>query len=185
MLALFIYTSTIAKRFLRLALVSFALFTPMLIAAGANADQVQISNLSDVTIPLWVTGDPDIIQDVFVCVYRENNSGTSRSYSIQATGDGPGFALKDGTQTLPYSITWNDGGESNPGGGTTATMVNNVALSNRSNARIDQDLPANSADCNGGSSPTARLRFTVSATDMDAAPDGAYSGTLTLLLSLI
>lgn len=162
-----------------------ALLLSLSISAAAQADQVQISNLSDVSIPLWVTGDPDIVQDVFVCIYRENDSGSSRTYGIQATGDGPGFALRDGAYTLPYSIQWNDGGESNPGGGTTANMVNNVPLSGRSNARNDQDLPNNSADCNGGSSPTARVRFTITATDMDAAPDGTYTGTLTLLLSLI
>lgn len=152
---------------------------------AASADQVQISNLSDVSIPLWVTGDPDITQDVLVCVYRENSSGSSRSYGITATGDGPGFLLSDSGNHIPYHLTWNDGGESNPDGGTSAPMVNNVNLSSRNNARNNDDLPANSADCNGGSAPTARLRFTIHANDMDAAPDGTYTGTVTLLLSLI
>ncbi len=181
MLALFLHrsiTRTLSLTFV-MALALFALT-----ATQAHADQVQISNLSDINIPLWVTGDPDIIQDVFVCVYRENTSGSSRSYGIQATGDGPGFALKAASYSIPFSVTWNDGGAGNPGGGSTSPMSNNVTLSNRNNARNNLDLPASSADCNGGSSPTARVRLTISAADMDAAPDGTYTGTITLLLSL-
>lgn len=149
----------------------------------AAADSVEISNLSDITVPVWITGDPDIIQDVFVCVYRQNTTGTVRTYGIKATGDGPGFFIKSGIKQLPYSVTWNDGGAGNPSGGTTSPLMNNVALSGLNNARNNLDLPANSNDCNAGASPTSRLRLTITSTDMDAATDGTYTGTITLLLS--
>jgi hypothetical protein len=154
-----------------------------LASAPANADTVRISNLSNITVPLWVTGDTSIIQDVFVCVYRANTTGNSTSYGITATGDGPGFLLKSGTNNVAYTVTWNDGGASNPGGGTTATMINNVKLTSRSNARNNKVTPINSSDCNAGASPTARLRITLSQTAMDAARDGVFTGVLTLVLS--
>jgi hypothetical protein len=153
-------------------------------AGLARADEVELSNLTDVNVPQWVTGEGDIVQDVFVCVYRQNSSGTARTYGIEATGDGPGFYLKSGTTTLAYSVNWYDGGTGSPGGGSGQPLVNNVVLTAQTNARNNQDLPVNSADCNGGGSPTAMLRLSITATDMDAAPDGTYSGTLTLLLSL-
>lgn len=183
MLALCI-SGTILKRFL-LAVTTAAGLLSLTFPGMAFADQVRISNLSDVSIPIWVTGDPDLVEDVFVCVYRENDSGSSRSYGIAATGDGPGFALKDGGNSIPFTLTWNDGGAGSPDGGTSSPLVDGVTLSNRNNARIDTDLPANSTDCNGGSAPTARIRLTISATAMDAAPDGTYTGTITLLLSVI
>lgn len=150
-------------------------------AADACADNVRISNISDVNIPIWVTGDGDIIQDVYVCVYRD--STTDRTYSITTTGDGPGYLLKSSSYTLAYSVTWNDGGAGNLDGGTSSPMVNNVPLTLRNNARIQTDVPTSSSDCNGGASPTARVRITITNTNMDAAYDGTYSGVLTLYLS--
>lgn len=157
----------------------------VLVISTANAaTNMRISNLSNITIPQWVTGDPAITQDVFVCIYRGNEGNNSRrTYKIRATGDGPGFLLKSGANTIAYTVTWNDGGVANPGGGTTATMSNNIVLENRQNARNQLDSPANSSDCNAGASPTARLRIGITAAVMDAARDGTFTGTLTLLLS--
>jgi hypothetical protein len=170
------------SRFLALFLAVCA--SPFATLSDAAADEVEISNLTDVNVPQWVTGDPDIVQDVFVCVYRANISGTARTYGIEATGDGPGFFIKSGGTTLAYTLSWYDGGTGSPGGGAGQPLVNNVVLSGQTNARNNADLPANSADCNGGASPTAMLRIGVTATNMDAAPDGMYSGTITLILSL-
>ena len=156
-------------------------------AGNANAapGQVRISNLTNITVPLWITGDPTIIQGVFACVYRENNgNNNARTYAITATGDGPGFLLKSGANTLAYTVTWNDGGAANPGGGTTADMTNNVKLTNRQNARNQTDTPATNDSCNSGASPTARVRITITNTNMEAAPDGTFTGVLTLILSL-
>ena len=157
--------------------------TALLCASAASAQNVRISNLSDVSTPLWQTGDPDIVQDVYVCIYRENTSGSARTYSITATGDGPGYFIKSGGETLAYSVTWNDGGAANPDGGSSAPMTNNVALTLRNNARIETDTPTYSSDCNAGASPTGRVRVTITSLNLDAAHDGDYTGTLTLVLS--
>lgn len=179
----------LALSFFYLRVVSSTLFISvaailLLNTSTANAQQVRISNLSNITIPMWVNGDPAIVQDVFVCIYRQNGgSNTNRTYAIRATGNGPGFLIKTGANTIAYTVTWNDGGAANPGGGTTAPMVNNVRLTNRQNARIKQDIPTFSSDCNAGASPTARLRIQITAAAMDAARDGTFTGILTLLLS--
>ena len=166
-------------------LIRAALFLGAIVfcTSSAEAQTVRISNLSNVTVPLWINGDPTITQDVFVCIYRQNVSGTLRTYGIRATGDGPGFLIKSGANTLAYTVTWNDGGAANPGGGTTAPMVNNVVLSARQAARIQSDTPINSTDCNAAASPTARLRIGITNTNLDAARDGTFTGVLTLLLS--
>ena len=148
-----------------------------------NAQTVRISNISDVNTPIWQTGDPDIVQDVYVCIYRENTSGSVRTYSITATGDGPGYYLKNGSETLAYSVTWNDGGAGNLDGGTSSPMVNNIALTLLNSARIQTDAPTYSSDCNAGASPTGRVRITISSANLDAVYDGNYSGVLTFVLS--
>ena len=140
---------------------------------------VRITYLSDVSVPSWVTGDPAIVQTVLVCVYHT----VASTYAIKAVGDGPGYVLKSGGSNLPYSVTWNDGGAANPAGGSTDPLTDNVKLSALSAARTQTDAPANSDDCNGGGSPTAQLTITISQADLDAAPDGTYSGVLTLYLT--
>ena len=142
-------------------------------------DLVRITNLSDVTVRSWVTGDPAIVQTVLVCVYHT----VAATYAIKAVGDGPGYVLKSGSGSLPYSVTWNDGGAANPAGGATSPLTDNVKLSGLSAARTQTDAPANSDDCNGGGSPTAQLTITISQADLDAATDGTYTGVLTLYLT--
>lgn len=149
----------------------------------AQAQLVRISNLTYVTVPYWITGDPDIIHDLFVCVYRQNASSPTRRYAIRAIGDGPGLFLKSGFHQIAYTAFWNDGGAVNPAGGNSAPLLNDVKLLARDNARINTDLPSNSTDCQGYSRPTARLRIVISRTALDAAYDGLYTGILVLVLT--
>lgn len=169
----------LAKRTLCLLLAS----SICLASNDAAADRVRISNLSDMTGPSWIVGDPAIVMDVFVCIYRENTTGSNRTYGIRATSSPNSFRVTNGAQFITYTVQWNDGGAADPGGGTSANMVHNTRLANRQNARINTDLPVNSTDCNGGASPTARVRVTFSIAAMEAARSGNYTGTLTLLLT--
>lgn len=161
----------------RLGVVSFVLW--FCLCGNAQAENVRISNLSDIRIPSWITGDPDIIQDVLVCVYTEKND---RKYEILAIGDGSGFLLRSGPFSVPYTVTWNDGGAGNPELGSTAFMSNNISLTDRRNARIPKDAPRNSDDCVGGSRPTARARIKVPVVGLESAPDGTFTGALTFIL---
>jgi len=165
-------------------IVSFCLAsTGLLDDPLAHAQLVRISNLTYVTVPYWITGDPDIIHDLFVCVYRQNTSTPTRRYAIRAIGDGPGLFLKSGFHRIAYTAFWNDGGAGNPAGGNSAPLLNDVKLLARDNARINTDLPSNSTDCQGYSRPTARLRIVISRTALDAAYDGLYTGIMVLVLT--
>lgn len=164
-------------RFLRLAL--FCCFAAAIGAVDAQAEQVRLTNLTNVAVPLWISGDPTIIQTVLVCVFHD----VSRNYGITALGSGPGFFLNSGTDKLPYTVSWNDGGAGKPNGGTLVPLQHNVKRTSRNNARTASDAPSNSTNCNNGASPTAQLTITISNTAMDAARDGAFSGTLTLIVS--
>ncbi|MBL0319705.1 MAG: hypothetical protein IPP74_10535 [Alphaproteobacteria bacterium] len=144
-------------------------------------NSARISRLSDVTVPLWITGNGNIQQDVFVCVYVGGTPAT-RNYHVTATGNGPGFLIKNGARSVAYSVQWNDGGAANPGGGTSKTLTSGSSIA-ASNARFPADTPFNSSNCNGGASPTARIRLTITSAALDAVPDGTYTGTLNILIS--
>jgi hypothetical protein len=168
----------LALSFFRNSLMALVLSVIAVPVAVAD-DLVRITNLSDISVPNWITGDPAISQTMLVCIYHTS----AATYGIKAVGDGPGFFLKNGTATLAYNVTWNDGGAGNPAGGTTSTLVDNVKLSGVSGARIETDAPTSSDDCSGGSSPTAQLTIGISQVNLEAAPDGTYSGVLTLYLT--
>jgi hypothetical protein len=167
----------------RFLAVFFLVSTGLIDVQVANAQLVRISNLTYVTVPYWISGDPDIVHDLFVCVYRQNTSTPNRRYAIRAIGDGPGLFLKSGFHRIAYTAFWNDGGLGNPAGGNSAPLLNDVKLLARDNARINTDLPSNSTDCQGYSRPTARLRIVISRTALDAAYDGLYTGILVLVLT--
>ena len=149
----------------------------------ANAQLVRISNLVDVSVPNWVTGDSDIVHDLFVCVYRQNVTDINRRYAIKAIGDGPGLELRSGFHKIPYTATWNDGGAGNPAGGRAAPLLHDVKLLARDKSFVNTDPPQDSSDCQGYSRPTSRLRIVISRTALDAAYDGVYSGALVLVLT--
>ena len=147
------------------------LYTP----AFAVGPTIRISNLTDVSVPSWITGDSDIIQDINVCVYKEDTVASNRDYDITATGDGPGFLLQNGAHSVAYSVIWYDGGEGNPGGGSQNTLTSASQITSLQNSRLDTDVPTFSNDCSTGASPTARLRIKILASDMDAAPEGTQN----------
>lgn len=134
---------------------------------------VEISNLSDVNFGTWNMGDPDLTANVDICVYS-TLALPSGGYAIKADATG-GFVLSYGPQTVPYSLTWNDGGAGSLGNTGTA-LVNSTKLTDRNNANIL--LPA----CLLGS-PTARLIIKIAQADLTTISSGTYTGTLNLTVS--
>jgi hypothetical protein len=167
---------------LRLFLVTLFL-TVLCGIAPAQAQQVRISGLQDITIREWGLGDPSINRYFDVCIYRQDSRTDSRRYGLMVTGDGPGFFLRSGMYTLRYSAFINDGGVGNPGGGRSYRLLSGVPVFiDLNHARIAKDKPENSSDCNGNSYPTARITFNTSAADLDKVPDGTYRGVINLTL---
>jgi len=128
-------------------------------------DEVRISNLADITLGTFA--GVDLTGSSPACVYR---SGTGL-YQITADGDGAAgaFSLTDGTNTVAYSVTYDDGsGASN--------MLTGNALTGRVGGDPGSDTCANTGD-NG------TIDVAVLATEMAALPAGAYTGTLTLTVA--
>lgn len=139
--------------------------------------RARISNLSDLSLESWVSGDGNKTLTDDVCVYSTRPMG---SYTITAVGNGQNaaFTLSGGVNgTLPYKVYWNSGGVgklSNAG----RQLDPAVAVSGMNNAATD------SSTCTGAvPGDTARLIVEFSAQSLDAAKDGTYTGFLTLIVT--
>ncbi len=128
-------------------------------------DSVRISNLQDISGTF--DGTNDIVGSSAACVYR-NGTG---NYNLSATGSGTGgaFELTDGTNTVPFSVSFNDGN------GAQA-LTTGVQLTGLSGADIMSPSCANTGD-NG------TIEVTITAADLSAVPGATYSGALTLLVA--
>jgi hypothetical protein len=128
-------------------------------------DEVRISNLSDIN--LGVFGGADAIGSTDACVYR-NGTG---AYRITAAGSGAGgaFSLTDGTNTVAYSVAFDDGTGA-IGMGASTPMI----------GRTGAD-PASATCATTGNNAT--VTTTVAAVDAASLPAGTYTGTLTLLVA--
>lgn len=128
-------------------------------------DEVRISNLADIN--LGVFGGADAVGTTDACVYR-NGTG---AYRITATGSGAAsaFSLTDGTNSVGYSVEFDDGTGAVAMGASTPMI-----------GRTGAD-PASATCATTGNN--AVVTTTVVATDAAALPAGTYTGTLTLLVA--
>jgi len=139
--------------------------------------RVRISNLADLALESWVSGDGDRRLTDDVCVFSSRGMG---DYSITAIGNGPNatFSLSGGVNgLLPYRVYWNAGG---------------VGSLNDSGIRLESKVTASgmthaandSSTCKGSNpGDTARLIVEFTAESLDAARDGKYFGILTLIVT--
>lgn len=132
--------------------------------------RVQISGLSDVA---FGTVDPTVAASNAqnVCVWS-NTSG--RGYTVTGTGSGTGsaFTLTDGSNDLAYAVEWAD--SSGQASGTALTPA--AALAGLSSAAVNPT-------CSAGPASSASLIVRMTATDLQAAVAGSYTGTLTLVVA--
>ena len=139
--------------------------------------QTQISDLSDMTLSNWSVGDGAVTLFSNACIYSSTGS-----YKVTATGNGAGnaFNVASGSNVLPYTVTWNAGGQGNLAN-TGTSLVTNVQSTNFANANTS------SANCSGGgpANDTARVVVSITQANMDAASSSntPYTGTLTMLIS--
>jgi len=130
-------------------------------------DEVRISNLADITLGTFVGADLSGTSPA--CVFR---SGTG-NYEITATGDGGAaadeFSLAGGTDTVDYTVTYDDGS------GPTA-VTSGTALGGQTGGDPASDTCAGTGD-NG------TIAVNVLATDMAGLAADVYTGTLTLTVA--
>jgi hypothetical protein len=128
-------------------------------------DLVRISGLADMALGNY-TGAGDLNSNEDVCVYRNGPSG---QYKVTASASEGAFALKAGSNAIPYKVYFNDAT-----GVSGETLLTYSAISGAQSGANNQ-----SVDCSvGGKSSNVHVQLLE--TDLQAAAPGAYSGTLIL-----
>lgn len=129
----------------------------------------RISALNDIALGAW-SGVGAMSGSDSLCVWT-----TTGGYNITASGDGAGgaFTLDDGGgTTLPYTVEWAD--TAGAGSGTALTSGNALA---------GQTAAATSTTCNSGASLDATVLVDIAEAALSSVTDGAYTGTLTLVVA--
>lgn len=125
----------------------------------------RISRLDDINLGTWSGADLNG-SDQF-CVFS-----STRSYTITATssnGTAALFRLKDGgTNYIPYTVTWTDSAP------TSLPLLNAIAST---------PFATNATSTNCGGADNTTVTVNVPSAAIGAAPAGAYSDTLTLLVT--
>lgn len=129
---------------------------------------IRVGNVDDIVLGVF-DGVNDQSGIDTLCVYR--NGGTLYSVVLTGSGAGGAFTLANGAVTVPYAVTWDDGGGA-------VTVTPGTTLLNRNNA-----FNANSS-CNAGAADSAKLGVSVLASDLlSAMIPGQYAGTITILVA--
>ncbi|MFK8032053.1 MAG: hypothetical protein AB8G18_17615 [Gammaproteobacteria bacterium] len=150
-----------------LCLLAFA-GSALLCSANSSAQQIQITELSDIDFGQALPTGGKLRADIQFCVVLDQNT----TYQILAYGeevDGE-FALRSGPYRLPYLVRYTDTRRPRgfrrlfPGQPLTGLKVrgNSNGFCRRANAALRVVLPAN---------------------DLRQAPSGSYQATLTLMVS--
>jgi len=127
------------------------------------AEQVQISNMNDISFGSW-SGSLSMEQTDAVCIY---NDSANTNYKISATSPGGVFRMTNGGNNLNFEVRF----QGSSGG---FVQLTHGSPSNFTAANIS------SSNCSGGTNAT--LKVTVTESDLAAAKAGTYSGSLSLLL---
>lgn len=137
---------------------------------------IQITHIDDISFGVYDGVSPVITQNESFCVYTNS---VSAEYSITASST-PGatpadYRISSGADYLDYRLRFSN----------TLDASGGIELDNGStlpNVDANQASPL-SQNCNGGDN--AAVFVTIDGTDLQAAPPGSYSGTLTLMVSPI
>lgn len=133
----------------------------------AITDRVQITGLNDIDFGAY-TGTGALDGNDAFCVYR-NGTGAYNVTVSSAEADGGTFRLRNGTDFIAYSVTFND--DADITGGSAVTSGQTLAGSGS----------ANSLTCGGASN--ASLGVSIAANDLQAAASGNYIDTITLMVA--
>lgn len=139
--------------------------------ALAQANKVRISDLTDVAYGTIISLQTDNRRAQSICVSANAVAGL---YSVTASGTGPGGALElsSGASSLPYSVEWSPA----PGQANGSNLIANTAL-------VGQSTPEKQQDCKARGLQTASLVVILRGTELSRALQGAYQGTLTILIA--
>ncbi len=133
-------------------------------------DSIQITQVDDISLGTF-DGVNDMTGSDSLCVYRRG--GGDYSLTITGSGSGGAFTLSGGGDTIPFSVTWNDGAGAR-------SVTSGTLLSGLTNT-FTQDT-----ECNGGADNNATLGVQVLANDIQAGTStiGTHTGSLTITVEM-
>jgi hypothetical protein len=129
----------------------------------------RITALNDILLGSWSGTGALSGFDNAICVWSSTGG-----YSVTARGSGTSnaFTLSNGTQTVAYTVQW-----AQTGGASSGTaMTSGTALTGRT-------TNATSTSCSTGVASTAGVFVTIAESVLAASRPGAYTGTLTLVIT--
>ena len=132
-----------------------------------KGELAQITGLTNIALAPWNTGSPAPAGAATACVYT--STGNYQVTASSANTSGVDFRLFDGALNfIVYTMSYNDG------------VIGPQAMTSGV-VQVGQTGDAVSVTCGGGFPATIAVAITVPV--MTAAPVGAYSDTLTLLIA--
>ncbi|MSP53424.1 MAG: hypothetical protein EXR81_04125 [Gammaproteobacteria bacterium] len=119
---------------------------------------VQITKAQDMTINQWNGATTTQTQNL--CVFSNNIDGYK--YTIQFSDLNGNFTLKSGTETLPYSLKFNN---------------NDIVATTGTTTALQEQVGSDSTTCNGDTNATLEIKI--------PNANGVHAGRFTDTLSLI
>lgn len=129
----------------------------------------RITGLTDIVLGSWSGTGALTGSDANICVWSSTGG-----YSVTARGSGASnaFTLTNGTQTIAYTVQWAQTG----GAASGAAMTTGTALTGRT-------TNATATACSTGVASTAGVFVSIAESVLAASRPGAYTGTLTLVIT--
>ena len=131
-----------------------------------RGDTAQASGLDDIILAPWSQGDPSPRGTATACIYT--STGSYQISASSSNGAGTAFQLSSGTSFINYTVSWNDGvsGLQRTFNGTPLT-----------------GLVGDSTSANCGGANPATIQVNILRSNMQGAPTGTYSDTLTVMIT--
>ena len=126
-------------------------------------DAVNLTNVGDLDLGQFSSVAADISASDDVCVFN-----STASYRVTVTSANSAFELRNGADSIPYELTWQDSVAA-----AASPLVHAAAFGGQSGDR-------SSPTCGG--STNATFEVTVASADFNSAAPGTYSDTLTLMI---
>jgi len=137
------------------------------IVSITKGDQALITGMADIALAPWTTGQPAPAGAAMSCVYT--TTGQYQVTTSSANASGVDYRLYDGgVGYAVYTVEWNDG-VLGPQGMTQGT------------AMVGQTGEAALQDCGGATPATVSVDITIG--EMNGAPVGVYTDTLTVVIA--
>lgn len=150
-------------------LVGIGLF--VLSGGQAEAQQVRLTKLSDVSFGTLSSTASDVVHSQNVCAFATSFSGL---YSVRASGSGTAGALTlaGSGAPMPYEVQW----AGTPGQTSGTALPANSTVGGFSDGNVLET-------CNFINLSSASLIVILRSAALSAATAGSYSGTLTLVIA--